>query len=217
MEKDVKEAVGKGFPPPPLPETAEEPPEPLKPRLWISDVTIEKAAELLANRPGGLLLYRDELSGWFTSMGRYSGGSGADRAFWLETYNGDRYRVDRKISGEIDVPHAAAAILGGIQPDRVKELALEGQRDGLAARFMWVWPDPVPPIRPKGDFEIERLNRIFERLASLSADNEIDGSFSPIDLPLTSEGEASFHCWRVEHYEHVTPDVWRVSRRTPSW
>jgi hypothetical protein len=50
-EKDVKEAVNKGWLPPILPATAEAPPEPLKPRLWVGDITTEKAAELLANGP----------------------------------------------------------------------------------------------------------------------------------------------------------------------
>ena len=153
-EKDVKEAVEKGYPPPPLPRTAEEPPEPLRPRLWVADITTEKAADLMARRPGGLLVYRDELAGWFEGMGRYSGGSGADRAFWLETYNGDAFRYDRKGSGEIDVPHAAAAILGGIQPDRVNSLAINGQRDGLSARFLWIFPDAVAPI---GRRELSKL------------------------------------------------------------
>ena len=203
-ESDVEEAIKKGYMPPPLPKTAEVPPEPLKPRLWVADITIEKAAELLANRPGGLLVYRDELSGWLASMGRYTGGNGADRAFWLETYNGDRFRCDRKNAGEIDIPHAAAAVLGGIQPDRVKDLALTSQRDGLAARFLWVYPDPVPPIRPQGDFEIAaRLNTIFERLATLPATNEVDGSFRPVDLPLTPDGQTEFQSWRLKHYENM--------------
>ena len=55
------------------------------------------------------------------------GGNGADRAFYLETWNGGSYTIDRrKFSGvPTRISHASLAILGGIQPDRLKE-ALDG-------------------------------------------------------------------------------------------
>ena len=198
-ESDVEEAIKGGYMPPPLPQTAEVPPEPLKPRLWVGDITAEKAAELLANRPGGFLVYRDELSGWLASMGRYTGGNGSDRAFWLETYNGDRFRCDRKNAGEIDIPHAAAAVLGGIQPDQVKDLALMSQRDGLSARFLWVYPDPC---RQSARKVISRLPRVLTKSLSgwrpYRQRTRWMDHFRPVDLPLTEDGAATFQLWRLE-------------------
>ena len=70
-------------------------PRPKQPRAMMMDTTIEAAQEILKDSPNGVLLDQDELSGWFGSMDKYSGGRGAqkDRAFWLESYNGGSYTV----------------------------------------------------------------------------------------------------------------------------
>src|SRR4051794_26323641 len=66
------------------------------------------------------------------------------RAFWIESYGGRPYRVERvKHPQPIDVPHLAVAVTGGTQPDKLRQLMKEAD-DGLLARFCWFWPDPVP-------------------------------------------------------------------------
>ena len=52
------------------------------PRLYVSNVTIERLAVLLQARPQGMLMLSDELAGLFLNMSRYSGGQ--DNEFWLE-------------------------------------------------------------------------------------------------------------------------------------
>ena len=73
-------------------------------------------------------------------------GTGAIRAFFLEAWNGGAYTVDRvKHRGQpLRIPRTSVGIFGGMQPDRLRE-ALAGADDGLAARFVYIWPDP-PPI-----------------------------------------------------------------------
>ncbi len=87
-------------------ECATAPPEPQVPRLRQHDVTIEKVVELLAHAaPKGLLIVRDELTGWIAGMNAYNGGG---RAFWIEAYGGRPYRVERKADpNPIIVPHLA--------------------------------------------------------------------------------------------------------------
>ena len=48
---------------------------PVQKRLCLEDTTIEAAQEVLAGSPTGVLLHQDELSGWFGSMDKYSGGN----------------------------------------------------------------------------------------------------------------------------------------------
>lgn len=55
-------------------------------RYMTSDTTTEKLGELLAENPSGLLVFRDELTGWLRSLDRES--READRAFYLESWNG---------------------------------------------------------------------------------------------------------------------------------
>jgi hypothetical protein len=57
---------------------------------------------ILAEQPRGLLYVRDELAGWLGSFNRY-GGNGADRAFFLECWNGGIYSNDR-VRGPMAVP-----------------------------------------------------------------------------------------------------------------
>ena len=117
-------------------------PEPQMPRLRQHDVTIEKVAELLSYAaPKGLLIVRDELAGWIAGMNNYHAGG---RAFWIEAYGGRPYLVERKASpSPIIVPRLAVAVYGGTQPDRLVRLLREAD-DGLLARLLWVWPEPIP-------------------------------------------------------------------------
>jgi hypothetical protein len=83
--KDERQAALDAKPPkepPPMPIDAINPGNFIEPRLYVGDPTIEKLAPLIQARPRGMMLIRDELTGLFANMGRYSGGS--DRPFWLE-------------------------------------------------------------------------------------------------------------------------------------
>jgi len=155
---------------------------------------------LLSAHHRGLLLHRDELNGWLGNMNKY-GGQG-DRAFWLETFDGRRYTVDRvKLGGEpIVVPYNAVSVLGSIQPDKLAEV-LEGADDGLTARFLWVWPDPVPPRRPKSSGLDCGAEDALRRLASLemAAPSSPEGPAQPVILPLDPDAVDLFDEWRREH------------------
>ena len=80
-------------------------PEPEKPRqprcerFVVSDTTVEALADRLADNPRGLLLARDELSGWLRSFDQYKAGKGGDCAQWLSMYDASVLRIDRKTSG----------------------------------------------------------------------------------------------------------------------
>src|SRR6516164_7398751 len=83
-------------------------------------------------------------AGWLGGFDRYSG-CGADRAFFLECWNGGAYVCDRvRYHGApIRIEHATLAIVGGMVPDRLRK-TLKDADDGLVARLILVWPAPVP-------------------------------------------------------------------------
>ncbi len=133
---------------PPKPQNTEEPPRPTRKRIITNDPTVEKVARLVLENPKGMMLFRDELAGWIGALDKY-GGAGGDRAFYLESYGGRAYAVDRMKDPEpIVVPSLTLSIMGGIQPDRLATLVLSGDDDGLAARFLYLWPERTPPKRP---------------------------------------------------------------------
>src|SRR3954454_12308989 len=75
-EAEVKAAVKSGEAAPPMPPEAEPPEAPVRPRIRIADVTTEALGGLAAALPRGLLLVRDELSGWLGGFDKYGGGGG---------------------------------------------------------------------------------------------------------------------------------------------
>jgi hypothetical protein len=106
-------------------------------RYVVFDTTTEKLGEIISRSEHGLLVKRDELSGWIGSMERYGGahGGSSDRGFWLKAYDGGPYGVGRIGRGEIHIPNLSSSLLGGIQPARIAEL--HGlTSDGLLQRFM---------------------------------------------------------------------------------
>jgi hypothetical protein len=148
-EGACKTALKDGIPIlPARPQDTDEPQRPSRKRIITNDPTIEKIGRLVSENPKGLLLFRDELAGWIGALDRY-GGCGSDRAFYLESYGGRPYAIDRmKDSEPIVIPALSIGIVGGIQPDRLTTLVLSGDDDGLAARFLYLWPERVPPQRP---------------------------------------------------------------------
>jgi hypothetical protein len=164
---------------PPLPPSGDPPVAPQSPRLRQNDVTVEKVAALLAAAaPKGLLIVRDELAGWLAGMNAYND---AGRAFWIESYGGRPYRVERQKHPEpIVVPHLAVAATGGAQPALLAEMFQEAD-DGLLARVVWFWPDPLPfrlgHTVPDTAWAIEAFDRL--RLLQMNVDNP-DGVARPV-------------------------------------
>ncbi len=115
-------------------------------RFITSDATIEKLGELLIENPRGVLVVRDELTGFLRGLERDD--HAQDRAFYLEAWNGKgSFTVDRIGRGTLHVPALCLSIAGGIQPGRLRSyiegaIAQREQADGLLQRFqLLVWPD----------------------------------------------------------------------------
>jgi hypothetical protein len=111
---------------------------PPQPRLMMEDTTMEAAQEILKDSPDGVLCFQDELSGWFGSMDKYSGGKGSakDRGFWLQSYNGTPHSVHRVARGSTYIENLSVSVLGGIQPGPIRKLAEESVDDGLLQRLV---------------------------------------------------------------------------------
>lgn len=184
-KSEVQDAQKSGAPAP-LPPVRTAGPEPQAPRLRQNDVTIEKVAVLLATAAlKGLLIVRDELSGWIAGMNSYND---AGRSFWVEAYGGRPYRVERvKHPEPIDVPRLAVAVYGTTQPDKLA-LLMRDADDGLLARMLWTWPKPIPfrlgRQAPGAHWVIGALDRLRE------LDLQPGEPPSPVMVPLTEEARS---------------------------
>tara|TARA_R110000751_G_scaffold307812_1_gene431855 strand:- start:35820 stop:38270 length:2451 start_codon:yes stop_codon:yes gene_type:complete len=112
-------------------------PKPRQTRMRLEDTTIEAAQQVFADSPEGLLLLQDELSGWFGAMDKYSGGRGSakDRGFWLQSFNGGGYAVNRVGRGASFIENLSCSLLGGIQPEPLRKIAGDSVDDGLLQRL----------------------------------------------------------------------------------
>lgn len=198
-EKDLRDALKKNQAQPPKPENAYEPDMPVRPRMLISDSTVEAMTGILAGNPRGLITARDELSGWLAGMGRYSS-SGFERSLWLEAFGAKPFTVDRvKNAGNpIRIPRLSISVLGGIQPDRLEDCLLSGSDDGLSGRFLYIWPDAVPPKRPTCNYDKAFIERVFRRLRSLKQDINEYGEPIPRIMMLEEPTAEKFHSFRLE-------------------
>lgn len=188
---------------PSMPKAAVEPAKPIRRRAMVSDVTLESLLTTLSGNPKGLLNLRDELSGWFTNLSRYTQGS--DRPAWLEAYGGRPYTVDRvKYDGApLYVRRFSVSILGGIQPGRLLDI-LKSTEDGLQARFMFCWPDVEPKqmsIEPEED---NGATMAMKKLSDLTLDLDKKGNPVPIVCPMTKKAWDYFCQWDFERQSENT-------------
>lgn len=130
------------------PKEAQIPETPVQPVLHVVDATIEALITTSAGSPRGLLQFSDELSAWFGGFDRYRAkGVSADRPFWLKAFDGDPYSVLRKggdlkngVRAPIEIRHLSIGVIGSVQPDPLRRF-LTNTDDGLAHRFLWMWPE----------------------------------------------------------------------------
>jgi Protein of unknown function (DUF3987)/RepB DNA-primase from phage plasmid len=172
--------------------TAEERKEkkpPMQKRLRLEDTTIEAAQEVLSGSPEGVLLHQDELSGWFGSMDKYSGNRGAakDRGFWLQSYNGGPSTWNRIGRGVGFIPNLSISLLGGIQPDVIRRLAMESYDDGFLQRLLVILLRPAVMGKDVPTPAVaDKYAKLIERLTELSPPT----AFGNFAVPLSFDAEA---------------------------
>ncbi len=111
---------------------------PMKTKILVGDSTPESRSELLQNN--GLLLYRDELYGFFRDFGRYH--SSGEIQDLLTIWSNKSLPVDRKTMGSFHIEEPFMSIVGGIQPEVLREaFGRELQVNGFLARWLFVWVD----------------------------------------------------------------------------
>lgn len=179
-----------------------EKPTPKQMRARIEDVTVEAAQEILRDSRNGVLLIRDELSGWFGSMEKYGSGKGAaaDRSFWLQAFNGGSYSVNRVGRGVVAIDNLSVSMLGGIQPEPIRRIAADAADDGLLQRLFPICLGSssvgldVPPAAAVGQYAglVRRLNGL---------QRPVQGGLAETSLKFDSAAQDLRHELSERHHE----------------
>ena len=122
-------------------EQSKEGAKPKRRKVFVQDSTPEALYQALEDNPDGLLLYREELSGWPQDFGRYNVSGEIDTL--LSIFSGKTIDTNRITRDGNFVRNPCLTVFGGTQPDR---LAKVFGRDvflssGFDARLLWVFPD----------------------------------------------------------------------------
>lgn len=180
------------------------PEEPTRQRYIVNDATVEKLGELLNENPNGLLLERDELSGFLNSLQREDHSN--DRAFYLEAFNGGgRYTYDRIGRGTIDIEAVCVSIVGTIQPGKltpyIRNAVNQGiGDDGLMQRFqLAVYPDSVNEWSYQDNYaDTDAKNaayEVFHRLAKMEPPEPVELDDDIFYAHFDSEAQNLFIEW----------------------
>lgn len=113
-------------------------------KFILKDFTPEKLAESLQHNQKGVLIFQDELMRWINSFDQYK--KGGDQQMYLDLFNGNELTVDRVTKEPIRIPQTNVNILGGMQPEIVRQLAKNNRgEDGFLDRFLFVYPEILEP------------------------------------------------------------------------
>jgi putative DNA primase/helicase len=186
----------------------DEPEEPYLRRLTVNDATFEALHETMKENPAGVLVIRDEFTGWWSQLDR--AGREGERAFCLQAWNGDTgHTIDRIGRGTIHVQACCMSMLGGIQPGRLRSYLVDAlddgpNNDGLIQRFqLLVWPDTAAPWRwvdKAPDRAAENLvEQVYRNLVQLDEAN-------PPLLRFAPDAQLLFVEWLSELEEQIRGD-----------
>ncbi len=179
-------------------------------RFTTQDATVEKLGELLKENPRGLLIFRDELSGFLQSLEKT--GREGDREFYLEAWNGTgSFSVDRIGRGLTRIPALTLTLCGSIQPGKLKRYVAEAVSggagsDGLLQRVqLLVYPDEsaFPAWKPSKEWSnTEAKNKawaVYKRLSDIQLPDTGDQESNHIPtLHFTPEAQELHTVWRSE-------------------
>jgi len=193
-----------GDPPP------DEPDEPVWGQRLAEDTTVEALCGLLEAQPRGLLVARDELSGWINSFDGYKASAGVDAAFWLSSHRAGPTIINRKTGKRLTrIPRASVNLIGGVQPSTLR-LALGGRyRDaegdddgtaehianGLLARLLLTRPPRIAKRWTDDDISAAARRTMasrFDDLFSLTCPTDQNEEWIPVDLPMATEAKRRY-------------------------
>jgi hypothetical protein len=198
-------------------------PEPILRQIYVQDTTQEALFAALKHNPRGMLMPRDELSGWVRGMDQYKTGKGSERQRWMEMWSAEAVTINRRTWRQpLYLPRPVVSIVGGIQPDMLSELSDErGREDGFIHRILFAYPQP----RRLGNWStavvaqatLDTVRTAFIKLWALpDATGALEAEIPvPTTATFTPEGAAAWETWVNAHRSELNNADFADSLRGP--
>lgn len=170
----------------------DKPHEPIERQLEVGDTTREALCDLLRENWRGVLVYRDELTGWANSLNQYKAGKGDDRQFWLSLWSGEPVFVNRR-GRRLYAEEPFASIVGNLPPAVLGELSDNRAReDGWIHRILFAWPEEIEMTVTKAEpdpLTLDDYEKVFVNLFALESGRDSDGEPVPRTLRFSHDAD----------------------------
>lgn len=181
--------------------------KPKRKRAWTSDATLEGLNKVLDHNSNGVTYLCDEVVGWIRGWNQYKGGQGNDRQLYLSVWSGESICKDRASLPEpIEIDDPLLNVVGGAQPDKLKDIIDDSCDDGGPARFLYAFPgDRLPEdyLEKQVDGEQDYL-KLCRGLQSMN--------FRPKPLNLAADAKDLWIAW-LNHHRREKP----FANLKPNW
>jgi hypothetical protein len=171
--------------------------------LVVTDPTIESLSEVLLANKHGVLLYKDEAMGWIGGFNQYKSGKGNEKEQYLSIYSSQVIIITRKSKPVIQVDNPFVSFIGGIQVDRIEELAnMKG--DGFLDRILWVYPASVEIKHSEHELSEATYNEYEKIIHFIYFQQE---KSEDRVVPFSAEAKAYWDAWHIDYCNSMNNDL----------
>lgn len=164
-----------------------------KPKLTqiiVRDTTMEALHATHDYNKNGLIMYRDELKGWLSSMNSYR--QGGDEETWLEIFNNKVASVGRVTKDPLRIDNSFVNVIGTIQDSVLSKII--SKENGLVERFLYTKTykkiEPLSRVRMKQvdiDYLYDAINQIYTNIKTAGEDIIIEVEDEMFDLIIEAD------------------------------
>jgi hypothetical protein len=185
----------------------EKPAKPAMTHLFVGDVTTEALSRLLEKNARGIIMIRDEITGWVLGLNQYRGGRGTDRQFFLSCWSGEPAKTDRVSNQDepLIVANPFLCVIGCIPPSKLPELDAESNgEDGFVHRILFSYPKTRQHRRWTNSGLTPQARQLWttavEKLYALRMGIDENETPLPVAVRFTPEAGDRWAAWYDAHF-----------------
>ena len=183
------------------------PDHPIRKEIIADDFTIEALTNSLIYNPKGIAIIKDEISGLFYNLDKYSQKQGGTITRLIEAYDSRDWKTNRVNSSRNSyVSDATLSIFGTIQPGILKNIFKQTEiESGFTSRFAFINAYPNGPSLWSDKCESKEVNDILEHIGDKISLLQPDPN--PTEIQCTEEAKNAF----IEFNNEISTQSWMGS------